>query len=39
MSALHQHFAVPASGEFVRELTSLAAEPPEMSIFTAEPAS
>jgi quinol monooxygenase YgiN len=39
MSALHQHFAVPASGDFVRELTALAAQAPEMSIYTAEPAS
>lgn len=39
MSALHQHFAVPASGEFVRELTDLAADSPEMAIYTAEPAS
>ena len=39
MSALHQHFAVPASGEFVHQLTALAADAPEMSIYTAEAAS
>jgi len=37
--ALEAHFHVPASGEFVREATSLANRPPEISIFEAEVAS
>ena len=34
--ALRAHFAVPASREFVRELSSLAAAPPEMQIYDAQ---
>ena len=34
--ALEDHFHVPASGEFVREVAALALRPPEMSIFDAE---
>ena len=34
--ALRAHFAVPASREFVNELSSLAAAPPEMDIYDAE---
>ena len=34
--ALRAHFAVPASREFVRELSTLAAAPPEMDIYDAE---
>lgn len=35
--ALLRHFAVPASGRFVEAVSSLAAEPPTISVFTAEP--
>ena len=35
--ALRAHFAVPASGAFVRAATALAAGPPAMAIFEAEP--
>ena len=37
--ALKAHFRVPASGAFVREVTPLAASPPEMSVFDARPIS
>ena len=35
--ALLTHFAVPASGRFVEAVSALAAEPPSISVFTAEP--
>ena len=35
MAAVQAHFAVPESGQFVRELTQLASAPPEMRIFDA----
>lgn len=35
-TALTHHFQLPASRDFVRALTALAAEPPSMSLFTAE---
>ena len=38
-SALRAHFEVPASGEFVTELSRLADEPPEMAIYDAHPTS
>jgi quinol monooxygenase YgiN len=37
--ALNAHFRVPASGAFVNELAALAASPPEMAIYDAQPAS
>ena len=37
--ALRTHFGVPASGAFVEEASGLAAEPPEMAIYEAQPAS
>ena len=37
--ALHAHFRVPASGEFVAQLAALAARPPEMAIFDVQPSS
>ncbi len=33
--ALAQHFAVPASGQFVRDMAALATEPPSLQIFEA----
>ncbi len=36
MAAVAAHFAVPESGIFVRELTAMADEPPQMRIFSAE---
>ena len=36
-SALLAHFAVPASREFVDAATALAAEPPVIAIYDAEP--
>jgi len=36
MTALKAHFRVPESREFVVRLNELAAEPPEMKIFSAE---
>ena len=36
-AALARHFAVPASNEFVKALTPLAAEPPDMRIYRAQP--
>jgi len=33
--ALRAHFRVPASGAFVREVSALAASPPELSIYEA----
>jgi quinol monooxygenase YgiN len=36
--ALAVHFAVPASGAFVAALAALAAEPPTLEIYEAEPA-
>ena len=37
--ALREHFAVPESGEFVRAVSALAAQPPEMTIYEARPVS
>ena len=37
--ALRTHFRVPASGAFVNQASTLAAEPPEMAIYDAQPAS
>jgi quinol monooxygenase YgiN len=37
--ALRAHFAVPASITFVREATALAAGPPELAVFEAQPIS
>ena len=37
--ALRAHFGVPASRAFVQQLGGLAAEPPEMTIYEAAPAS
>ena len=34
-AALKQHFEVPASGAFVRALSTLAAEAPKMTIYQA----
>ena len=36
-ASLAAHFRVPASGDFVTSLTGLAAEPPRMDIYEAEP--
>ena len=36
-AALDAHFRVPASSEFVTALSALAAEPPTMQIYDAEP--
>ena len=36
-AALDAHFRVPASSEFVTALAALAAEPPTMQIYEAEP--
>lgn len=39
MAAVRAHFAVPASGDFVRRMTALATEPPQMHLYqAAEPA-
>ena len=38
-SALRTHFAVPASGAFVTELSRLADDPPQMDIYDAHPTS
>ncbi|WP_374576474.1 putative quinol monooxygenase [Phenylobacterium sp.] len=35
MAAVRTHFAVPASGEFVRRMATLASEPPQMSLYDA----
>jgi quinol monooxygenase YgiN len=35
--ALLRHFAVPASGRFVEAVSALAAGPPSIEVFTAEP--
>ncbi|MFM5949218.1 MAG: putative quinol monooxygenase [Novosphingobium sp.] len=35
MAAVKQHFAVPASGEFVRALTAMAVSAPEMKLLDA----
>ena len=35
--ALRAHFALPASIAFVREATALAVDPPELSIYEAQP--
>jgi quinol monooxygenase YgiN len=35
--ALMVHFRVPASGEFAKNLAALAAEPPTLEIYEAEP--
>jgi quinol monooxygenase YgiN len=37
--ALRAHFRVPASGSFVKEVAALAASPPEIAIYDAQPAS
>jgi quinol monooxygenase YgiN len=37
--ALRTHFAVPASNQFVHQVTALAARRPELHVFTAEVAS
>lgn len=37
MAAVQQHFAVPASGGFVREVAALASSAPEIAIYSAEP--
>jgi quinol monooxygenase YgiN len=37
--ALRAHFGVPASREFVKELGALAATPPEIAIYNAQPSS
>jgi quinol monooxygenase YgiN len=37
--AVRTHFAVPASGQFVRNATALAASPPALELFTATPTS
>jgi quinol monooxygenase YgiN len=36
-AALDAHFRVPASGDFVTAISALAAEPPTMQIYEAEP--
>lgn len=36
MTAVKKHFAVPESGEFVRQITALASAPPEIAIYSAE---
>ena len=36
--ALAAHFAVPESGEFVNQISALAAEPPAIQIYDATPA-
>ena len=36
-AALDEHFRVPASSEFVAAIAALAAEPPTMQIYEAEP--
>lgn len=36
-ASLAAHFAVPASGRFVGEVTALATTPPAMNIYEAEP--
>lgn len=35
--ALRTHFGVAASGEFVTEVSALAAEPPDIQLYDAEP--
>ena len=35
--ALRAHFAVPASNDFVRAISALASEPPELAIYEAQP--
>ena len=35
MTAVRQHFAVPESGQFVRDISALANEPPVMRLFEA----
>lgn len=37
--ALRAHFAVPASGAFVQEVSALASSPPEIAIYEAHPLS
>jgi quinol monooxygenase YgiN len=39
MAAVTQHFAVPASGEFVRAAGALAVTPPTIELFEASPTS
>lgn len=36
-AALQVHFAVPESGQFVAALSGLLSEPPEMTVYAAEP--
>lgn len=36
MAALQAHFAVPASAEFVREMTALSSAAPEIRLFQSE---
>lgn len=36
MDAVKAHFAVPESGEFVREVAALASAPPEIAIYAAD---
>ena len=38
MAAVQKHFAVPASGKFMREIGSMAASEPQLAIYAAEPA-
>ena len=35
MAAVRTHFAVPASGEFVRRMAALASAPPQMALYDA----
>ncbi|MCI3134970.1 putative quinol monooxygenase [Phenylobacterium aquaticum] len=35
MAAVRTHFAVPASGDFVRRMTALASAPPQMHLYEA----
>ena len=37
LAAVRAHFAVPASGAFVRALGQMATSPPEMQVFSAQP--
>lgn len=37
METVQKHFAVPDSGNFVREVAALASAPPEIAIYSAEP--
>lgn len=35
MAAVRAHFAVPASGDFMRRMTAMASEPPHMHLYEA----